>query len=68
MSLVSHDPIAREELHKEEVEGDCWECGSSNRRGRVFAYWIEEDDSLSRKRHYVKGLFCSIGCMRIYHS
>ena len=71
--LVSRDPFAREELHskRQYVYSDastCRFCGDVRRtfRGKRFlmSYFIESD---SGRRSDVRGLFCSVSCMRSHH-
>lgn len=64
MALISRDPFARHELHREKApkDADCdWCCNKAK-----WHYYYEED-SLRYNRGDVKGNFCSIGCMRCYH-
>mgnify|MGYP001241776020 FL=1 len=71
-ALISRDPFARTEIHRETVSGHldgCSWCGnfvSKNERtglGKLFAYFVEHD---AGRREPITGLFCSIGCMRTY--
>ena len=64
--LVKRDPFAREEIHRrsEGTSQTCHWCGQSRPGGRLFKYWVESD---SGRVSYIRGLFCSIGCMRSYH-
>lgn len=64
---VNRNPFAREELHKEPVRGTCSWCGNSNRYAKVWKYRIEPDGILNRSFE-ITGQFCSIGCMKAYHS
>ena len=73
--LVSHDPFTREELHSERIKvcaSTCDWCGSAKHTKSMlpylFRYWIEHDDSLIRAKNYIDGCFCSVDCMRSYHS
>ena len=73
--LVSHDQFTREELHSERVQVSgltCVWCGQVKRTRSghtyLFAYWTESDESLSRRKNYIGGCFCSVDCMRSYHS
>jgi hypothetical protein len=65
-ALISRDPFAREELHRESVSTTCTcdVCGSTRKGGKLFRYFVEEDQG---RTNPIKGLFCSVGCMRIYH-
>jgi hypothetical protein len=72
-ALISRDPFAREELYRTTVEaGDhtCSSCGQTrvSKVGNkfLFQYYIERDGLISRQ-NVIKGLFCSINCMREYH-
>ena len=79
MAYVSRDPFARTELHSEYVPksaliwhdqiGSCKECGNRSKRGGLYRFHIEHDDYIAGRRNSViKGLFCSVSCMRTYHS
>lgn len=72
MALISHDAFARYELHRQTVTPKagqtCSWCGNLNQKGKLFAYHTEDDASLSRQQNELSGVFCSIGCVRIYHS
>ena len=71
--LVSRDPFARTELHREKVPGECAECGQWAGRlrdeagarggGYVYRYWVESDGG---RRAEVPGLFCGEDCRRAY--
>ena len=73
MTFISRDPFARTEIHREittgHIDGCSW-CGNYvaynqvKRIGKLFAYTVEHD---AGRREPIKGLFCSIGCMRSYH-
>ena len=72
MAYISRDPFARAELHRDTVavahNHTCTECGNVriSRTGRrtLYQYRVEQDDG----RHAdIAGLFCSVGCMRVYH-
>lgn len=75
MSFVSRDPFAREEIHRQTVrpfrvngiaaKTGCKWCGNTNAKGNLFQYRVESDGG---RKSEIPGLFCSIGCMRIYHS
>lgn len=73
MTLISRDPFARSELHRESIydgNKECNWCGSSGvytmKGKRLFRYYVEQDRILTRK-DYLTGQFCCIGCMRAYH-
>ena len=76
--LISRDPFAREELHRETIRmAGCAQCGNSRElrnggpralitgRKFLYRYFVESD---SGRRAYISGAFCSIGCMRAYRS
>lgn len=65
-ALISRDPFAREELHRETVQTEetCDWCGCRRSSGRLFAYCVESD---SGRRWQTRGLFCSVSCYRAYH-
>jgi hypothetical protein len=70
--FVSRDPFAREELYKRRIyaaSGCAW-CGSvkqtrDGKRSYLFRYCYEPD---AGRPSEVSGDFCSISCMRAYHS
>jgi len=75
VALVSRDPFAREELHRETVKpkpqeryhglfGCAW-CGGINARGTLYRYRVETDGG---RVHPDSRLFCSVSCYRSYHS
>jgi hypothetical protein len=68
MTCLSHDAFARTELHRftEATTETCAWCGGTRKHGKLFRYEIQKDDGGSPSR--IKGLFCSVGCMRTYHS
>ena len=64
---IVRDPFARETLcsRTEETYQTCSWCGSKRREtGRLFRYYVERD---SGRDSDINGLFCSVGCMRVYH-
>lgn len=71
-ALISRDPFAREEIHREVVHSLCTTCrfcgGTRHVRrdkcSSLFRYWVETDGGT---KHEISGVFCSIGCMRSYH-
>lgn len=66
--LVSRDPFARQEIHRETIAaraGGCAWCGNLAGNKRLFAYRVESDGG---RRSDIRGAFCSISCMRSYHS
>ena len=62
--LVNRDSFARQELHRESVDGECSFCGSSNRYGKVWSYSIETDGGTVFP---ISGTFCCKGCLEAYH-
>lgn len=73
---INHDPFAREDLIRETVHlleltgPTCAWCGGagmhlSGDERRLFRYGIETD---SGRISWQNELFCSVDCMRIYHS
>lgn len=71
MAYISRDPFARQELHRRTVKQNygnslrCSWCGSKNARGNLFEYRIESDGGRSS---IIRGLFCSVQCMKDYHA
>jgi len=67
MTIISRDPYARTELHRETVytnEGCSW-CGGRRRNTlRLFQYRVVTDGG---RVNVLKGLFCSIECKCAYH-
>lgn len=69
-TLVSRDPFAREELHRDrEYSGrTCSECGrhrlTPHGRAFLYRYSVETDGG----RTFVDDrLFCSVGCRRAFY-
>lgn len=64
---IYHDGFARESLMRKVVktEKTCDWCGNNHHK-RLFNYGFERDDR--RGVTPQKELFCSIGCMRVFHS
>ena len=69
--LARRDPFARQEMHRITVRTNetCAWCGreriGSKARGNyLFRYMIETDGGTTR---IIKGLFCSVDCMRTCH-
>lgn len=74
-ALISRDPFAREELHRERAynpaKNGCDWCGTTRQtpatgRAYLLKFWIERDDNA--RKLYVEGEFCCVDCMRAYHS
>ena len=80
-ALISRDPFARTEIHRRRVYGahdnttygigNCRWCGSVRSvhaaPSRKFLYQYSQESDGGRKLD-IPGLFCSVGCMRTYHS
>ncbi len=64
---ISHDAFAREALTREVVrtQATCSWCGN-NHHGRLFRYYVEPD-RVQSQQNAIKGLFCSVNCMRTYN-
>jgi hypothetical protein len=72
--LVSRDPFAREEIHKESVTvgieyKNCAWCGcyhtpKPGRKKRLWRFRLETDGG---RVSIIDKLFCSIGCYRDYY-
>lgn len=69
---ISRDPFARETLMSERVyhtPGCDWCSQSHSTRDHMrsfnFRYFVETDGG---RRHDIHGQFCSVSCMRSYHS
>lgn len=69
MTYISRDPFARQELQRHTVRTfnfpKCSWCGNTNRQGHLYQYIVESDGG---RRFPIAGEFCSVGCMRSYHS
>jgi hypothetical protein len=59
---LGRDPYARRTIR---CHGTCSWCGNTNRHGRVYQYFIDDDNP--RNSGDIKGVFCSIGCANDYH-
>lgn len=70
MAKVSRDCFAREEVHRRNIftATSCDFCGSyrytKRHRSYLYEYRIETDGG---SKNTIRGLFCSVGCMRAYH-
>lgn len=76
MKIISRDPFARTELHRERVyTRDCacdW-CGQTPKtqtgREYLYMYYVVSDSGrASRVPSRVPRGFCSVDCMRSYHA
>lgn len=78
LAHISRDPFARQTLMRETVRcgldtfhnATCQNCGSTSdtpraNYRRLFRYIISPD---AGRDNPIKGLFCSIECMRPYHN
>jgi len=73
MVMVSRNVFARMELHKRRVNvastcGCKW-CGSNTqtKAGKPYLYEFENQSDGGRT-YAVSGAFCSVSCMKSYHS
>lgn len=65
--IISRDPFARTTLVRvqfnfERLASLCAQCGQSSHP--IYGYRIHHDGG---REEIIKGLFCSVGCMRSYH-
>lgn len=71
MPKISRNPFAREELHstREYTASGCKWCGNTRqtKTGRKYLYRYEVQSDGGRVAQLC-GLFCSVGCMRVYNS
>jgi len=71
MKLISRDPFARTELHRENEYGggSCQWCGGTRKtkcgQKYLYRYFMETDGG---RRFPYAGVFCSISCFRSYHA
>lgn len=68
MKLIKHDAYARQELWRTSIKRGtrtCDWCGGHAAFNRLYQYHIEPD--ASNQKNILKGLFCSIHCLRAYH-
>lgn len=70
MTQVSRDPFARTSLHRFSVaygpNQTCSWCGNVRTTNpRLYRYETHHDGG---RAYPVKGVFCSISCMRSYHN
>lgn len=69
MVYVSRDCFSRTELHRSQEavkKGEtCSWCGGGNRRSVLYRYRNESDGG---RKYEISGRFCSVSCMRSYHS
>lgn len=61
---TGRDPFARQDIRKSSVPGRCTFCGSANRYGKTWQYRVEPD---AGRAYEIRGQFCSIGCLNVYH-
>lgn len=71
--LISRDPFARTELHRENYAllpneaCTCSWCGQRRATNPPLFKYSIVGDGTSRRINYLKGAFCSVSCMRAYH-
>lgn len=67
--LISRDPFARTELHRESIKAygqECSWCGSSRSDGTLYVYYTERDGIRANRRTH-NGQFCSKPCHDSYN-
>jgi len=67
--LISRDPFARQELHRETTEAmgvTCSWCDGVAKGGKLFVYRLERD-GIRPNRRTLNGSFCSKSCFTAYH-
>jgi len=65
---IARDPFARSDLMRGTPEvGICNNCGGTNRWGKVWPYYWEQDAVYRRPRHDDGKRFCCAGCYRAYY-
>jgi hypothetical protein len=67
---ISRDPFARQEIERSRCDavhysGGCNNCGNLNGHNGLFKYRVANDGG---RKNDIRGKFCTIGCMRSYHS
>lgn len=66
--LISRDPFAREEIHRFDActrtEGCSW-CGGTSNVGKLYEFVRVTDGGT---KYPIPGKFCSVRCLRSYHS
>jgi hypothetical protein len=68
--LLSRDPFARQELHRETIDAmgtTCSWCGNVAKGNKLFVYYTERDGIKPNRRTH-NGAFCSKSCHDDYHS
>ena len=62
---ISHNGLVRESLLREcvETKETCSWCGNTRKKGGLFRYSIQ-DDGFGASPNPIKGLFCSMPCMK----
>jgi hypothetical protein len=63
---LGHNPFARHEIHRHQIDGKCDWCDGQNSKAKVWQYVVTPDDS--NKPNPIKGKFCSNSCLNSYHS
>ena len=73
MKQIRHDAFAREAILRETVytSKTCDFCGNAKHTfdgtPYLYRYYVEQD-GINTRPEPIKGLFCSIGCMRAYNN
>ena len=62
---TGRDPFARHTIRKRKVSGNCSWCGCS-KNGKVWKYYVDADSE--RESGEIKGAFCGVSCLNIYHN
>lgn len=67
MRVISRDPFSRQDTVREETRHakGCTECGGTSAKGKLWKYGVWRD-GMRTKPEWSKGVFCSIGCWRVY--
>ena len=67
--LISRDPFARQELHRETIDAQgqtCSWCGNVAKGKKLFVYYTERD-SIRPNRRTHNGAFCCKSCFNDYN-
>jgi hypothetical protein len=64
---TGRNPFARETIFKRQREGSCLYCGGTNKKGKVWKYFVESD-RMNNSTNPIHGKFCGIQCLNSYHS
>jgi hypothetical protein len=66
--LISRDPFARSELHRDTIDAQgqtCSWCGQTAKGNKLFVYRTERDGIANQTRTH-NGQFCSKSCHDVY--